>query len=80
MLKIQKCSYIVCSKAEVFIHVAIQNFTMWLSFTEIRITAGQQTISDQCVLCLTTLVRYPVKSDLKLTVLAYCPDLYHGLL
>ena len=29
-----------------FIHVAIQNFT-WSSYTELRATAGQQTISDQ---------------------------------
>ena len=25
MLKIQKCSHIICSKAEIFIHVAIYN-------------------------------------------------------
>jgi len=31
------------------------------------------------VVCLTTLVRYPVTSDSKFTVLACCPDLYHGL-
>ena len=29
----EKCSYILCSKAEIFIHVAIQNLTMWLSYT-----------------------------------------------
>ena len=28
-----KFLYIVCSKAEIFIHVAIQNFTAWLSYT-----------------------------------------------
>jgi len=45
--KYKKCSYILCSRAEVYIHVAIQNFTTWLSYTELRIRDGQQTISDQ---------------------------------
>jgi len=27
--KFEKCSYILCSKAEIFIHVAVQNLTMW---------------------------------------------------
>ena len=35
-----------CSIAETFICVAIQNVTTWLSYTELRIIAGQQTISD----------------------------------
>jgi len=43
VLKIQKCSYILCSKAEMFIHVAIQ---ILQSYTELRITAGRQKISD----------------------------------
>jgi len=34
----------ICSKVEIFIHVLIQNF-MWLSYTEVRVTAGQHTIS-----------------------------------
>ena len=37
-------------KAEMFIHLAIQNFTMWL-YIELRIIAGQQTISKPIVLC-----------------------------
>jgi len=69
--------YVLCSKGEMFIHVAIQNFTMWLLYTELGITAGQQTILTNCVVCLTTLVRYPVGFDLKFTsvltsVVAYC--------
>ena len=43
MVKIQKCSYILCSKVEMFMHVAIQ---ILQSYTELRITAGRQKISD----------------------------------
>ena len=48
--------FILCSKAEIFIHVAIHNLTTYtllimhvttyLSYTELRITAGQKTISE----------------------------------
>ena len=34
-------------KGATFIHVAIHYFIMCLSYTELRVTAGQQTISDQ---------------------------------
>ena len=53
---VQKCSYVYSkgeASAEMFIHIAIQNFTMWLSYTELRITAGQQTIFNR-VVCPTT--------------------------
>jgi len=39
-------------KGATFIHVAIHYFTMWLSYTQLRVTAGQQTIPDQ--LCCTS--------------------------
>ena len=40
----------ICSKVETLIHVTIHYFTMWLSYTELRVTAGEQAISDQlCV-------------------------------
>ena len=46
------------------------NFITWSSYTELGITAGQQKILINCVECLTTLVRYPVRFDLKFTALA----------
>jgi len=42
-------NYMICSKAEAFLHVAILNLTTCISYTELRITAGQQTISINCV-------------------------------
>jgi len=46
---------IICSKLETLIHVTIHYFTMWLSYTELRATAGEQTISNQlCVWPLST--------------------------
>ena len=38
---------IYITKVEMFIHVAIQNFTMRVLYTELRITAGQLTISNR---------------------------------
>jgi len=70
--QMQKCSYVCVLKgrnihtaAEMFIHVAIQNFTTWLSYIVLGITAGQQTITIDSVVCPITLEwiiwRYPVK-------------------
>jgi len=42
-LQIQQCSKVVMFMhvPETFIHVAVQNLTMRLTYTELRITAGQ---------------------------------------
>ena len=73
-VQMQKCSYVCVFKgrnlhtaAEMFIHVAIQNFTTWLLYIVLRITAGQQTITIDSVVCPITLdIR---SNNLKFTVL-----------
>ena len=65
MLKIQKWSYILCSKREVFIHIAIQNFTIIHRAQDNSWTTHN---FQPIVLYICTSVRYPVKFDLKFTV------------
>ena len=59
-----------CTKAEMFIHVpetfihvAVQNLTMRLTYTELRITADNRQFPVNCVVCPTTLVRYVIISS-----------------
>ena len=48
----------ICSNAETFVHVAIQNFTTWLSYTKFWKTAGQKTVPINCVVCPTAVAKY----------------------
>ena len=67
-------AHIICSKVEAFIHVATQYLTMWLLYTELRVTAEQQTISDQ-LCCMSDHLSEIVKllsHNLWTSVIAYC--------
>jgi len=64
--------YIMLKSRDIHIHVAIQNLTVWLSYTKLRITAEQQTISDQ--LCCISDYFSKISSEVRLEI--HCFSIY----